>query len=108
MAAYTAVNSFNAGELSPKMLGRCDVSQYSKGCRTLENFLVTPYGGIESRPGTQFVCTVPGECRLIRFAVSSTVAYLCIFADHTLNFIHNNKAPTVCSVGKGPSPTRVV
>ena len=55
MAVYAALNCFNAGELSPKMLGRNDVSQYGKGCRTLKNFLVTPYGSAERRPGTKVV-----------------------------------------------------
>ena len=53
MSSYLSLNSFNAGELSPKMLGRNDVSQYGKGCEKLKNFFVTPYGSVERRPGTR-------------------------------------------------------
>lgn len=49
------ISSFNAGELSPRMLARPDVSQYHSGCRILENFLVTTYGSIERRPGTMAI-----------------------------------------------------
>ena len=49
------ISSFNAGELSPRMLARPDVSQYHSGCRILENFLVTTYGAIERRPGTMSI-----------------------------------------------------
>jgi len=90
MPVYASLNSFNAGELSPKMLGRIDVSQYSKGCRTLRNFLVTPYGAAERRPGTKYICNAKysnKKIRLIRFVFSSTVSYVCEFGDHYIRFI---------------------
>lgn len=81
MAYFAPTNAFNAGELSPKMLGRSDVDQYSKGCRTLHNFFVTPYGSADRRPGTLFVAAGKSDAdsarfRLIRFAFSDSVAYL--------------------------------
>ena len=89
MAVYAALNCFNAGELSPKMIGRNDVSQYSKGCRTLKNFLVTPYGSVERRPGTRFVAYAKSsnsDVRLIRFVYSSSIAYVCEFGNHYIRF----------------------
>lgn len=93
MPVYASLNSFNAGELSPKMLGRIDVSQYSKGCRALRNFLVTPYGAAERRPGTKFLCLTKyadRKVRLIRFVFSSTVSYVCEFGDHYIRFIKDD------------------
>ena len=93
MPVYASLNSFNAGELSPKMLGRIDVSQYSKGCRTLRNFLVTPYGAAERRPGTKFLCNAKYSnkaIRLIRFVYSSTISYVCEFGDHYIRFIKDD------------------
>lgn len=93
MAVYAALNCFNAGELSPKMLGRNDVSQYGKGCRTLKNFLVTPYGSAERRPGTKFVARAKETdtaLRLIRFVYSSSIAYVCEFGDHYIRFFQND------------------
>lgn len=89
MAVWKAITSFNAGELSPKMVGRSDVSQYHKGCQKLENFFVTPYGAVERRGGLRFIAkakTNSQEIRLIRFVFSSTVAYVCEFGNLYIRF----------------------
>lgn len=89
MAIFASLNCFNAGELSPKMIGRNDVSQYGKGCRKLQNFLVTPYGAVERRPGTKFLSRAKYSdkmVRLIRFVFSSEIAYVCEFGDHYIRF----------------------
>ena len=92
MPVYAALNSFNAGELSPKMIGRHDVSQYSKGCITMQNFMVTPYGAAERRPGTRFIAHAKyadRRIRLIRFVFSSTVSYVCEFGDRYIRFFRD-------------------
>ena len=92
MPVFANLNCFNAGELSPRMQGRNDVSQYSKGCRTLRNFIVTPYGAVERRPGLEFLGRAKystGGIRLIRFAFSSTVSYVCEFGNQYLRFWKN-------------------
>ena len=50
-----AFSNFTAGELSPRLGGRTDLSKYYNGCNLLENFLVHPHGGVSRRPGTRFV-----------------------------------------------------
>lgn len=94
MTQYSTINTFNAGELSPKMLGRIDVSQYSKGCQRLENFIVTPYGAVERRPGTLFVAEtkeVTGKVRLIPFVFSLLVGYICEFGDKYIRFYYDDE-----------------
>ena len=87
VTVMAALQCFNAGELSPKMLGRNDISQYAKGCSKLENFLVTPYGSVERRPGTRFLAAAKtGKVRLIPFIFSSDVAYICEFGDRYIRF----------------------
>lgn len=89
MPVHAAVTSFNAGELSPKMLSRVDVSQYGKGCRTLKNFIVTPYGAVEKRPGTEFIALAKyadKNVRLIRFVFSRDVAYIAEFGEYYIRF----------------------
>lgn len=105
MPVYAALNSFNAGELSPKMLGRVDVSQYSKGCRKLENFLVTPYGAAERRPGTRYIAEAkdPEHVRLIRFVYSSTISYVLEFGPLYIRFFKDG-APVM----NGSSPLELV
>ena len=94
MPVWGTINAFNAGELSPKMLSRADVSQYGKGCQELTNFLVTPYGAVERRPGTQFISETKDSSpniRLIRFAFSSTISYICEFGEKYIRFYRNGK-----------------
>lgn len=96
MPVHAAITSFNAGELSPKMLSRADVSQYSKGCRTLKNFIVTPYGAVEKRPGTRFIAQAKTDTtvRLIRFVYSRDIAYVCEFGDKYIRFFFNGRVLT--------------
>ncbi len=49
--ASPAFTNFTAGELSPRLDGRTDLSKYFNGCKTLQNFLVHPHGGATRRPG---------------------------------------------------------
>ncbi len=105
---YATINSFNAGELSPKMLARTDVAQYGKGCRTLRNFLVTPYGAAERRPGTRYIADakISGantSVRLIRFVVSASVAYVCEFGNKYIRFYRNG-----ARVQSGGSPVEIL
>lgn len=93
MAFWATINAFNAGELSPKMLSRADVSQYGKGCEQLENFFVTPYGAVERRPGTIYVAPTKNsssDVRLIRFAFSSTVSYICELGEQYIRFFYSD------------------
>lgn len=93
MPYFAAINCFNAGELSPKMLGRSDVQQYSKGCQTLQNYLVTPYGAVERRPGSRFVAEAKypnRKVRLIRFVFSSTISYVCEFGHLYIRFFKDD------------------
>lgn len=102
MAVYANLNSFNAGELSPKMIGRSDVSQYGKGCRKLQNFLVTPYGAVERRPGTKFLSMTKypeKNLRLIRFVFSSETAYVCEFGDFYIRFFKDD-SPVMTDEGE--------
>lgn len=89
MSMYQAILSFNAGELSEKMKARVDVSQYSKGCKNVKNFLVRPYGSVEKRPGTLFVANTKETAkavRLIPFVFSTDTVYICEFGDEYIRF----------------------
>ncbi|WP_018125860.1 hypothetical protein [Desulfovibrio oxyclinae] len=55
------LTSFTAGELSPRLEGRMDLTHYFNGCRTLENFLVHPHGGAWRRSGLRFMAKALGD-----------------------------------------------
>lgn len=85
--------TFSKGELSPLLDGRTDVQVYYNGVKTLENFIVTPYGGVTKRPGTYYVAEVKDSARatrLIPFQFSITQAYILEFGDRYMRFYYNN------------------
>ena len=97
MGGFAVVTSFVSGELSPKMRGRMDVSQYAKGCRCMRNMLVTPYGAAERRPGMRYVGRTKsdsGKVRLMRFAASADQAYVLELGHQYMRFFRNGEAVT--------------
>ena len=61
MPIHDLIPSFNAGEVSPLIDARTSLEKYKSSCRTLENFIIMPYGGVNRRPGTEFVTEVVDE-----------------------------------------------
>ncbi|OIQ49670.1 hypothetical protein BerOc1_01595 [Pseudodesulfovibrio hydrargyri] len=81
--ATPAITNFTAGEISPRLEGRTDLSKYFNGCRTLENFLVHPHGGTSRRPGFRFVAESLGRdapVLLIPFEFNAEQTYVLEFA----------------------------
>ena len=75
----TAFTNFTAGELSPRLDGRTDLSKYYNGAKTMENMVIHPHGGATRRPGTKFiheVKTSSAQTRLIPFEFSTTQTYI--------------------------------
>ena len=77
-----AFSNFTAGELSPRLGGRTDLSKYYNGCNVMENFLVHPHGGASRRPGTRYVADCKShtaKSRLINFQFNVEQAYVLEF-----------------------------
>ena len=73
MKIYPDVTSFIGGLLTPKLEGRIDYAKCGVGCRVLENFIVTPTGGIYKRPGFRFVAKAKtNNVRLVPFDFNGT------------------------------------
>ena len=78
------LTNFTAGELSPRLDGRNDLSKYPAGCKTLENIVIYPHGAAARRPGTQFIAEVKtssAKTRLIPFEFSTTQTYILEFGN---------------------------
>ena len=76
--------SFNAGEFSPRLIGRVDLDKYGSGLETRENFICTIQGPAFYRSGTRFVSEVidsTKKSRLIPFVFSDSQAYILEFGD---------------------------
>jgi hypothetical protein len=87
------LNSFDAGELSPTLEGRTDLSRYRAGCRLLENFLPSVVGPVVRRPGSRFIAATryPDKtATLIAFQYSTEQAYALEFGDLYVRFYRND------------------
>ncbi len=87
-AEQSILNTFTSGELSPHLDARVDFEKYRSGCRTLENFVVLPYGGALKRPGTQYVAETKsnGVARLASFAVGVDQTYIMELGEKYIRF----------------------
>lgn len=88
-AIHSIINSFNSGELTPRLEGRTDISKYYSGCKTLENMVVLPYGGVTKRPGTYYIAAAKSSsaaCRLIPFEYSVANSYVLEFGNGYIRF----------------------
>lgn len=84
--AYT---NFTAGQLSPRLDGRTDLTKYYNGAKTISNFTIQPHGGASRRPGTAFVHEVKDSStavRLIPFEFSTVQTYVLEFGDQYIRF----------------------
>lgn len=73
------ISSFNAGELSPYLESRTNLDKYRNGCKTLENFIITPYGPANRRAGLEFrgeAKVSATRCRLYGFNATATDRYI--------------------------------
>ncbi len=93
MRASYAFTNFTAGELSPRLDGRIDLSKFKNGCSTLENFLIHAHGGATRRPGSYYVAEIKSSAaktRLFSFEFSSEQTYIIEAGDEYFRFYKDN------------------
>jgi len=99
-------NSFNAGELSPRLTGRTDISKYDSGALLMQNVIIQPQGGAKHRSGTRFVQEVKDssiKTRLVPFIVSTVQAYILEFSNNLIRFYKDEGI-----ISSGGSPVELV
>jgi hypothetical protein len=89
MAISSLIPSFNGGELSPLIHLRSDLEKYRSGCRTLRNFLITPFGGVRRRSGFAHFGTATSKARVFRFQSSTDLGYILEFGEGYIRFYLN-------------------
>lgn len=78
---------FNAGELSPLMLGRTDMPAYTSGLRRGLNAMVVPHGPVHRRPGTRRAGAGRSSARFTAsFVFGPGDAYTVEFSDLKMRF----------------------
>ena len=100
------ISSFNAGELSPLLESRTSLDKYRAGCKKLENFLITPYGPINRRSGTEYVgsAKIAGKrCRLFGLNLSDTTKLVMEVGEGYVRFWKSDPSSAAASQYTYPS-----
>lgn len=83
--ATPALTNFTAGEVSPRLFGRVDISKYYNACSEVENFLVHPHGGATRRSGFRYVAggaSHSGTSLLVPFEFNAEQSYVLEFGEN--------------------------
>lgn len=87
----TIQTNFTAGEISPFLHGRIDITKYTNGAERLRNFIVRPQGGLCARPGTLFLTEVKTSAKkpvLLPFEFSDSVGYVLEFGENYVRWLY--------------------
>lgn len=82
--ATPALTNFTAGEVSPRLTGRVDISKYFNACSQVENFLVHPHGGATRRSGFRYIADAAdhaGRSTLVPFEFNAEQSYVLEFGE---------------------------
>jgi len=71
-------SNLTAGELTPELHARVDITKYSNGVANAENMVILPHGGMRRRPGLSKVedTLVPSRARIEPFVFNTTQKYV--------------------------------
>ncbi len=86
--AYKNINNFSAGELSPLVSAREDLSKFHSGLTTMENMIPLPQGPARKRPGTKYVAESKNntKIRLLPFEYSTEQGYILELGNQYMRF----------------------
>lgn len=87
-----ALSAFTAGEISPRLEGRVTLEKYREGLSDLTNMVVMPHGGVQRRPGTEFLGEVKDssvKTRLIPFQFKTSDTYILEFGNQVMRVYRN-------------------
>lgn len=82
--ASVTQNTFQMGELSPRMLGRFDTQAYYQGAAEISNMVLLPTGGVTKRGGTKYIASTYAndkQSRLISYRFSANDIYMIELSD---------------------------
>jgi len=86
--------NFTAGQVSPLIYGRGDLSIFENGARALKNVMIYPTGGISRRRGLRYIDKLTGSARLIPFEFNTEQTYLLCFMAQKLRIYKDNEVIT--------------
>ena len=100
--------TFTAGEVSPDLLGRGDLTAYENGALALRNVFIQPTGGITRRAGLSYIDSAQGAGRLVPFEFNTQQTYLLVLTDAQITvYAGGVSVQTLASPWSGALTTRL-
>jgi hypothetical protein len=95
--------NFTGGEISPKMMGRSEVTRYNAGAETMENVKVAVQGGADRRGGFGY-CAIAKHggsrlARLVPYVASEALSYVVELGHLYARFFYNDGSIVLDSTG---------
>jgi len=103
--------SFAGGEIAPALYARADQVKYATGLRTCLNFIVMRHGGVQNRPGFEYIATgktLGRRVRLLKFVFNSDQTYVLEFGHLYIRIIRNGVQVAVSGVAAYSGATAYV
>ncbi len=94
--AVTIQTNFTTGEVDPLLKARIDIQQYYNALDKARNVLVQPQGGVDRRPGLQYIDEIPSAASpangtlLVPFTFSTTQSYMLLFVNNRM-YVYKDK-----------------
>ena len=94
--AVTIQTNFTTGEVDPLLKSRIDIQQYYNALDKARNVLIQPQGGVDRRPGLQYVDEIPSAASpangtlLVPFTFSTTQSYMLLFVNNRM-YVYKDK-----------------
>ena len=88
MVQKRVLRAFNAGEVSPDLYGRDDVTKVNSGCKVCDNMLLTIQGAAYFRGGMNYAGQTKDNSKalLLRFAYNDNDVYVLEFGNRYVRF----------------------
>ena len=86
--------SFRSGQIDPLLAASSDLSVYENGAQILENMVILPGGGVQTRPGTVYLdhlSEASNGVKLAAFSFGTDDCYLIAFCDQSLVIYHDGE-----------------
>lgn len=88
----SAMNNFTAGEFTPQLGGRFDLSKFKNSYELGENFVPRPFGGMFKRTGFEMIAPLKYDSkvpRIIEFEFSTEMSYIIVLENLVMRFFTN-------------------
>ena len=81
--------NFSAGEINNLLNARTDAKAYFEGGKQVRNWYLLDEGGVMRRPATEYMATMPDECRIMPFIFSNDEVALFVLSNNRLDVYSN-------------------